>query len=128
MAWFGRMKNQGRNALFALCTLGVMMIGFALAPSLSVACVMIFLAGASLMSVFSMVASLVQLITPDDMRGRVMSIYNLAFRGGGPFGGLLVGSILIPRYSAPVAIACAGAAMIVLGVTFLLTQRRVTAL
>ncbi len=127
IAWFGKMQHQGRNALIALCILGFMMIGFALAPHLYIACGMIFLAGASLMSVFSMVASLVQLITPDDMRGRVMSIYNLAFRGGGPFGALLVGA-LIPRFTAPVTIACAGAAMIVLGVTFLLTQRRVTAL
>ena len=127
MAWLGRMKHQGRNALLALCTLGFMMIGFALAPNLPAACVMIFLSGVCLMSVFSMVASLVQLITPDDMRGRVMSVYNLAFRGGGPFGVLLAGS-MIPQYTAPVTIACAGVAMIVLGLAFLLTQRRVTAL
>ena len=127
MAWLGKMKRQGRNALLALFVLGFMMIGFALAPSLPVACVMIFLAGASLMSVFSMVSSLVQLITADDMRGRVMSIYNLAVRGGGPFGALLAGW-MIPRYTAPVTIACAGVAMICLSLTFLLTQRRVTAL
>jgi predicted MFS family arabinose efflux permease len=127
MAWMGKQKHQGRKVLFALMILGVLMIGFALAPSLPVAAVMIFLAGAALMSVFSTVASLVQLITPDDMRGRVMSIYNLAFRGGGPFGGLIAGA-LIPRLSAPTTLACAGACMILLGLTFLLTQRRVTEL
>jgi predicted MFS family arabinose efflux permease len=79
------------------------------------------------MSVFSMVASLVQLITPDDMRGRVMSVYNLAFRGGGPFGVLVAGA-LIPKLSAPVTIAALGAAMILLGAVFLATQRRVTEL
>jgi len=105
----------------------VLMIGFSLAPNLPLACVAIFLSGAALMSVFSMVSSLVQLITPDEMRGRVMSIYNLAFRGGGPFGVLLAGS-LIPKLTAPVTIACAGVGMIALGVVFLSTQKRVTAL
>jgi predicted MFS family arabinose efflux permease len=127
MAWLGRLKHQGRAMLVALCVLGVMMIGFALAPSLPVAGLMIFLSGAALMSVFAMVASLVQLITPDEMRGRVMSVYNLAFRGGGPFGVLLAGW-LIPRLTAPVTIACAGVGMILLGITFLMSQKRVLAL
>jgi predicted MFS family arabinose efflux permease len=127
MAWMGRMQHQGRRLLMALCLLGALLIGFALAPSLPIACVMVFCSGAALMSVFSMVASLVQLITPDDMRGRVMSVYNLAFRGGGPFGVLVAGA-LIPSLSAPVTIACLGAAMILLGAVFLATQRRVTEL
>jgi len=127
IAWLGKLKHQGRAMLIALCILGVLMIGFSLAPNLPLACVAIFLSGAALMSVFSMVSSLVQLITPDEMRGRVMSIYNLAFRGGGPFGVLLAGS-LIPKLTAPVTIACAGVGMIALGVVFLSTQKRVTAL
>jgi predicted MFS family arabinose efflux permease len=127
VAWLGRQKHQGRNMLISLCVLGVLMIGFALSPFLPVACLMIFLAGAALMSVFSMVASLVQTITDDSMRGRVMSVYNLAFRGGGPFGGLIVGA-LIPVFTAPVAIAFAGGGMVLLALYFLLIQRRVAAM
>jgi uncharacterized membrane protein YfcA len=33
----------------------------------------------------------VQLIAPNEMRGRVMSIYMLAFRGGMPIGSLVSG-------------------------------------
>ena len=40
------------------------------------------------MAVFAMISSLVQLIAPDEMRGRVMSVYNVAFRGGMPIGSL----------------------------------------
>ena len=127
MAFFGKLKHQGRMMLIALCLLGALMVGFALAPSLVVACLMVFLAGAALMSVFSMVSSLVQIITPDEMRGRVMSIYNLAFRGGGPLGNLVAG-VAIPSLTAPVTIACAGVAMVVVGLVFLATQKRVTAL
>ena len=44
--------------------------------------VLLFLTGAALMVVvFSTVTSLIQLIAPDEMRGRVMSIYMVAFRG-----------------------------------------------
>jgi MFS family permease len=43
------------------------------------------------MVVFSTVTSLVQLIAPNEMRGRVMSIYMLAFRGGMPLGSLVSG-------------------------------------
>jgi predicted MFS family arabinose efflux permease len=125
VAFFGRLKKQGFIMLINLCVLGVLMVGFALAPSLPVACVMIALAGAALMAVFSMVASLVQAITDDSMRGRVMSVYNLAFRGGGPFGALIAGA-LIPKFTAPVTIAAAGIGMVVLGLVFLFTQRRVT--
>jgi hypothetical protein len=48
----------------------------------------LFAAGAALIVVFSMTASLVQLIVPDHLRGRVVSIYMVAFRGGMPLGSL----------------------------------------
>ena len=53
--------------------------------------VLLFLAGAALLIVFSLTASLVQLAVPDELRGRVMSIYLMAFRGGMPLGSLVSG-------------------------------------
>ena len=52
---------------------------------------LLFFTGASLMMVFSTVTSLVQLTAPNEMRGRVMSIYMLFFRGGMPLGSLASG-------------------------------------
>ena len=37
---------------------------------------------------FSLTTSLAQLLAPAEMRGRVVSIYMVAFRGGSPLGGL----------------------------------------
>ena len=127
VAAIGRLKHQGRSALIMLAVLGVMTTGFALSPNVPISCLMLFLAGGSLMAVFSMVTTLVQMITPDDMRGRVMSVYNLALRGGGPVGGLIVGS-LIPQFTAPVTIACAGVLQVALAMYFLLVYRRVAEL
>jgi predicted MFS family arabinose efflux permease len=41
--------------------------------------------------VFATLSSLVQLIAPNEMRGRVMSLYMVAFRGGMPLGSLVGG-------------------------------------
>lgn len=120
-------RHQGRNALVALAALGVFTAGFAFSRNVYVASLMLFLAGIALMSVFNMITSLVQLIVPDDMRGRVMSVYNLAVRGGGPIGSLVVG-YLIPLYTARYVIAGAGALLLCLGIYSLLFNRRVTEL
>jgi hypothetical protein len=74
-----------------------------------------------------MVTSLVQLITTNEMRGRVVSAYNFAFRGGMPMGNLVTG-VLVPRYTAPVVLAVDGAMLVVLGIYFLMAQRKVAAL
>ena len=59
--------------------------------SLPLSYAMLVLVGASMMAVFATVTSLVQLITTNEMRGRVMSVYNCAFRGGMPMGNLVSG-------------------------------------
>lgn len=127
VAAMGRSKNQGRNSLIALVLLGVLTVCFAMSRNIYIACAMIFLAGMALMSVFSMITSLVQLIVPDDMRGRVMSVYNLAVRGGGAIGPLIVGS-LIPVFGVRNVIAGAGVLLLCLGLYFLAFNRRVTEL
>jgi MFS family permease len=61
---------------------------------------MLVIVGASMMAVFATVTSLVQLITTNEMRGRVMSVYNCAFRGGMPMGNLLSGWLVPDVYRA----------------------------
>jgi predicted MFS family arabinose efflux permease len=87
----------------------------------------LFVFSSVLVSVFAMLSSLVQLITPDEMRGRVMSVYNVAFRGGMPLGSLLAGA-LVPHFTAPVVIAVNGIALTALGLYFLLVHRRIAKL
>ena len=61
------------------------------------------------------------------MRGRVMSVYNCAFRGGMPMGNLLSGW-LVPIFSAPLILSVNGVLLIAIALYFLLIQRRVAAL
>jgi predicted MFS family arabinose efflux permease len=127
VAGTAKAKNQGRTALLMLIALGVASIGFARSTNVILSCVMIFFAGAAMITVFASITSLVQAITEDSMRGRVMSVYNVAFRGGMPFGMLIVGR-LIPVYTAPVTISVVGGLTVLLGLYFLLVQRRIAQL
>ena len=127
VAWMGDIHNKGRVALSALVAMGIGMVGFAQSKSIPLSCVMLFFTGAVLMCAFAMIASLVQLITPNDMRGRVMSVYNVAFRGGMPFGSFLTGW-LVPLLTAPTVLSINGVVLMSLGLYFLLVQRRVAAL
>jgi len=127
VAAMGDIRNKGRVALSMLIFLGGAMAAFSLSKTLMLSNVLLFLTGAALIAVFATINSLVQLITTDHMRGRVMSIYNVAFRGGMPFGSLTTGW-LVPRFTAPVVLAVNGCLLMALALYFLLVQRRVAAL
>src|ERR1019366_2786982 len=127
VASLGNVRRKGRLALGALMSLGVGISGFALSRSLPLSGVMLVLAGASMMAVFANVNSLVQLITTNEMRGRVMSVYNFAFRGGMPMGNLRPGWP-VSMFTAPVVLAANGVLLVLLSLYFFIVQRRVAAL
>lgn len=127
VAALGDIPNKGRAALVMLVALGAGMSAFALSTSLVLSCILLFCTGAVLLFAFAMFSSLVQLNTPNDMRGRVMSVYNVAFRGGMPIGSFLTGW-LVPIFNAPHVLAVNGLLLVALGLYFLLVRRRVAAL
>ena len=127
VATLGNIPNKGRIALSMLMLLGAGIAGFALSHSIAASCILLFISGAVMMCAFAMIASLVQLITPNDMRGRVMSVYNVAFRGGMPFGSIATGW-LVPIFTAPAVLSVNGLLLFSLGAYFLFVQRRVAAL
>lgn len=127
VAGVGKHQHQGRSALLMLVTLGALITAYALSTRLVLSCALIFLAGGILLGAFITISSLVQLITSDQMRGRVMSVYNVAFRGGMPFGSLIVGA-LVKGFTAPVVLAWNGVLLALLGLYFLVVHRKVAAL
>ena len=69
---------------------------------------------------FSVTNSMVQLIAPPELRGRVVSIYMVAFRGGSPLGGLASGWLITQVGSAPAMLAVNGVVLAVLAAYFLI--------
>jgi len=124
IAGMGNMRNKGKFALLVLICLGAAISGFALSTSLPLSFAMLAFVGASMMAVFATVTSLVQLITTNEMRGRVMSVYNCAFRGGMPMGNLLTGW-LVPMFTAPIVLGVNGLVLILVAAYFLVVQREV---
>ena len=127
IASLGNFRHKGRVAVTMLILLGLGISAFALSKSLALSYLVVLLVGFAMMAVFATVNSLVQLITTDEMRGRVMSVYNFAFRGGMPMGNLLSGW-LVPMFSAPLVLGVNGLLLVLLASYFMITRARVTSL
>jgi len=112
-AWLGRFRHMGWAVLITQAVFGTLVTLFAVTRIGWVSNILLFGTGATLLMTFSMTASLVQLIVPDNLRGRVMSIYMVAFRGGMPLGSLAAG-YAASRTSAPAVLAVNG--ILILGV------------
>lgn len=127
IAGAGNLERKGRVALGGLILLGAGISAFAISKAVPLSGATLVIVGAAMMAVFATVNSLVQLITTNEMRGRVMSLYNFAFRGGMPFGNLVSGW-LVPVFTAPVVLGVNGLLLIAVALYFLLVQRRIAAL
>jgi predicted MFS family arabinose efflux permease len=92
-AWISRRGHLGRIALIMQGLFGAVVIAFSFSRTMWMSEVLLFVGGICMIILASSMISLAQLIAPDDMRGRVMSIYNVAFRGGMPLGNLIAGSL-----------------------------------
>jgi predicted MFS family arabinose efflux permease len=119
VAFFGHVRRKGILAVSMQMAFGALMAGFALSRSPILSYALLALAGASLMIVFAMFMTLVQANVEDRLRGRVVSVYSLAFRGAMPLGNLAAGffaSIL----SAPTVLVANGVVMLGMGALVLL--------
>jgi MFS family permease len=124
VAWVGRFRHMGLTLLIVEVALGGLMIAFANSEVIWLSLVLLFFCGMSLMVVTSMMFSLMQLIVPDHLRGRVVSIYMVAFRGGMPLGSL-IGGYVATVTSAPTVLAVNGLLLSSVAAWFLLKGRGV---
>ncbi|MGH8431010.1 MAG: MFS transporter, partial [Solimonas sp.] len=86
VAWMGRFPHMGRMLLAIQFAYGAVIVVFAASQVLWFSEILLFLGGSLLVMTTSLTTSLAQLIAPNELRGRVMSIYMVAFRGGMPLG------------------------------------------
>jgi MFS family permease len=121
VAWLGKFKRMGLTALLMQAIYGTLIFAFSRSHMLWLSEILLFFTGAALMMVFSTVTSLVQLIAPDNMRGRVMSIYMVAFRGGMPIGSLASG-YFATFIGAPMVIGINGVLLVIVAIYFLVIR------
>ena len=118
VAWLGSFERMGLTLLRVLTAFGGLVAAFALLPVSPLSYALLVLVGAALLVVFSLTASLVQLNVPDELRGRVMSIYLMAFRGGMPLGSLVSG-YLTTYASTQTVMALNGGLLVLVALYFL---------
>jgi len=124
VAWLGRFPGMGRVVLVVQLALGLVLAAFAGSRLLHVSYALIFLGSIGLMMSFSLLTSLVQLAAPNEMRGRVVSIYMMAFRGGMPIGSLAAGYFANVT-SAPATLAVTGLLLSLVAAVFLARAKTV---
>lgn len=113
--------KKGRLALALQLVFAATLVAFGLSRHLTASLIIAFIAGAAIVGVISLYSSLVQLSTSDAMRGRVMSIFMLAFRGGMPLGNLLAGFVA-QRWSISTALEVNGIALAVVALVFIVKR------
>ncbi|MDZ4296240.1 MAG: MFS transporter [Patescibacteria group bacterium] len=88
---FIRRTGPGIFILGGNLVLGASLFLFSLTTSLELGLVWMFFTGLALIAEFSVINSTIQHLIDDAVRGRVMSIYVLMWRGTAPIGGFLMG-------------------------------------
>jgi MFS family permease len=87
--------------------LGLLEIAFASSGIFALSLVIVFGMGAATISLGATANTLVQLATPDRLRGRVLSVYTTVFAGSTPIGGPITGWIA-STWSVPIAVGLGG--------------------
>jgi MFS family permease len=109
----------GRLVAWCAALFGGSILLFALSRSIPLSLVIAILVGFFMMLNLAGSNTLLQTIVDDDKRGRVMSLYTMAFMGTAPLGSLLSGAIA-HRLGAPAALQISGAACIACALVFAL--------
>lgn len=106
MAYLPPMKRAGRIMLWAIGGFGVATIVFGLSSSFWLSLVMLFITGA--LDNISMVVrhTLMQLLTPDNMRGRVSAVHSVFTGSSNQLGGLESG--LVAHWFGPIVSVVSG--------------------
>jgi MFS family permease len=113
----------GRRIAQASMAFGAALIAFSLSTNVWISFALLPLTGAGFIITLAATNTVVQTVVPETLRGRVMSLYTVAFLGTAPIGSLLAG-LVAERVGAPTTIGIGGAACLAGGAWFYSTLPR----
>lgn len=100
-------KGLGRWVAISAGAFGVSLIAFAVSRSFWVSCALLLPVGFAGMVEMGSSNTLIQTMSPDHLRGRVMSVYSMMFMGMAPLGAVVSG-VTAARWGAPATVAGGG--------------------
>ena len=104
--------------------LGTAEILIGIVGSFPIDLVLMFVAGTGAITMMATANTSIQMAVPDELRGRVMSVYTTVFAGTSPIGGLLLGG-LAANAGAAAAIAWGGGVSVIAAVLGIVWYRRI---
>ncbi|MBM3322106.1 MFS transporter, partial [candidate division WOR-3 bacterium] len=111
LATVSRTARRGRFLTIVTFLLSALLIIFSFVRDLRLALVVMVLMGFCQTTVASLTNTMIQLLVPDQMRGRVMSVYTLAFNGMFPVGSFFAGAVA-QKLGAPAATLAGGSVVL----------------
>jgi MFS family permease len=104
-------KGLGRWVAWCCAGFGSSLIVFSLSHRFWISVILLLPVGYTMMLQMACSNTLIQVMVPDALRGRVMAVYSMMFMGMAPIGALL-GGALADRLGAPVTVAIGGLASV----------------
>ena len=98
----------GRWVVISGAAFSVSLMAFGFSRSFWLSIALMLPIGFAMMIQFGASNTLIQSMSPDSLRGRVMSVYSMMFMGMAPIGALMAGAVA-DRVGAPLAVAGGGA-------------------
>jgi MFS family permease len=115
LAYLGNRKFRGKLWTVGAFIMPIMLFGFALIRWLPLALAALVGVGWSFMMIMNNSNALMQSNIPDNLRGRVMSVYTLVFFGSMPLGSLFAGA-LAQKFTEPITVIIGAAALMAMAI------------
>ena len=112
-----QLRGLGNIVAYSAIGLGVSVTFFGMSRWYWASIVTLGLSGFAMMLQFTSTNTLIQAMVPDQLRGRVMSLYSMMFLGMTPLGSLVAGT-MAEHIGAPITVALGGLISLVAGVVF----------
>lgn len=112
-----QLRGLGNVVAYSATGLGVSLVLFSASHWYWISFTILVFSGFTMMMQFTATNTLIQAMVPDQLRGRVMSIYSMMFLGMSPLGSLVAGA-MADHIGAPVTVAIGGLASFAGGLVF----------
>lgn len=124
LAVFSRRVPKGRVLGPAAAVFGMLIVLVAISRALVLSLGLLVLAGFTMVLTTALTNTLLQTLAPDELRGRVVSVYTLAFIGLTPLGAFQAGT-LAEAFGAPLALGVGGGVVSLMALLTVLRSREI---
>jgi len=112
LATLSRTRHRGKILITGTCVLGILLLALSFVRNTNIALTLFVFIGFCQTSVAALTNTLIQTLSPDYVRGRAMSVFNIFFNGMFPVGSLIAGTLAQTK-GAPFALFISGVVVLI---------------